>query len=264
MGSCRKGSLGCTRHRGGTQSSRERCVCSLSSGTPAVARQPRDRLRSLQELEDFIAQFGEAGFVLVALGTVVNVAQSQQALEQMHRAFAQLPQGVIWKCSPSLWPKDVPLAANVKIVDWLPQSDLLGKGPLSAGSCRVCLSRSGYLSFRVRCSPHPYLGTPPSPERKACVSERPGTRKAWHSGLASFICTQPSYLRHQPPSRGRLGRGRGWGSAHRCFGTHLCPQEGSRCRTVASSRLLFTHRHGASSSSPQVALPCDNIPHGPV
>ncbi|XP_054570300.1 UDP-glucuronosyltransferase 3A2-like [Eptesicus fuscus] len=78
-----------------------------------------------QELEDFIAQFGEAGFVLVALGTVVNVTQSQQALEQMHRAFAQLPQGVIWKCSPSLWPKDLPLAANVKLVDWLPQSDLL-------------------------------------------------------------------------------------------------------------------------------------------
>ncbi|XP_070267518.1 UDP-glucuronosyltransferase 3A2-like isoform X2 [Myotis yumanensis] len=78
-----------------------------------------------QELEDFIAQFGEAGFVLVALGSIVNVAQSQQALEQMHRAFAQLPQGVIWKCSPSHWPKHVQLAANVKIMDWLPQSDLL-------------------------------------------------------------------------------------------------------------------------------------------
>ncbi|XP_023610770.1 UDP-glucuronosyltransferase 3A2 isoform X2 [Myotis lucifugus] len=78
-----------------------------------------------QELEDFIAQFGEAGFVLVALGSIVNVAQSQQVLEQMHRAFAQLPQGVIWKCSPSHWPKHVQLAANVKIMDWLPQSDLL-------------------------------------------------------------------------------------------------------------------------------------------
>lgn len=78
-----------------------------------------------QELEDFIARFGEAGFVLVALGSIVDVAQSQQALEQMHGAFAQLPQGVIWKCSPSRWPRDLPLAANVKLVDWLPQSDLL-------------------------------------------------------------------------------------------------------------------------------------------
>lgn len=95
-----------------------------------MARRPRDRLRSLQDLEDFIAQFGEAGFVLVALGTIVDVAGSRQALEQMHRAFAQLPQGVIWKCSPSLWPEDIPLAANVKLMDWLPQSDLLGKGPL--------------------------------------------------------------------------------------------------------------------------------------
>ncbi|XP_036266711.1 UDP-glucuronosyltransferase 3A2 isoform X1 [Pipistrellus kuhlii] len=78
-----------------------------------------------QDLEDFIAQFGEAGFVLVALGTIVDVAGSRQALEQMHRAFAQLPQGVIWKCSPSLWPEDIPLAANVKLMHWLPQSDLL-------------------------------------------------------------------------------------------------------------------------------------------
>lgn len=130
----------------------------MSSVTLAVAREPRWRLCSLQELEDFIAQFGEAGFVLVALGSMVDVAQSQQALEQMHRAFAQLPQGVIWKCSPSHWPKDVQLAANVKIMDWLPQSDLLGKGTLSAGSCHVGLSRSGYLFLRVCCSSHPSLG----------------------------------------------------------------------------------------------------------
>uniref|UniRef100_A0A673TFE8 UDP-glucuronosyltransferase n=1 Tax=Suricata suricatta TaxID=37032 RepID=A0A673TFE8_SURSU len=40
-------------------------------------------------------------------------------------AFAQLSQGVIWMCKASKWPKDVKLAANVKIVDWLPQNDLL-------------------------------------------------------------------------------------------------------------------------------------------
>lgn len=163
--------------------------------------------------------------MLVALGSIVNVAQSQQALEQMHRAFAQLPQGVIWKCSPSHWPKHIQLAANVKIMDWLPQSDLLGKGTLSAGSCHVCLSRSGYLFFRVCCSPHPSLGTPPSRERKECVSERPSSRKAWHSGLASFICAQPRCL--QPLATFQRGDLQWAGdrdqptparSAHKCFG----------------------------------------------
>ncbi|XP_035876105.1 UDP-glucuronosyltransferase 3A1-like [Phyllostomus discolor] len=76
------------------------------------------------EFEKFIASFGDAGFVLVALGSLVSSLQPQ-VLKEMNRAFGQLPQGVIWKCSPALWPKDVTLAANVKIVDWLPQNDLL-------------------------------------------------------------------------------------------------------------------------------------------
>lgn len=81
----------------------------------------------LQEFETFIAKFGESGFVLVALGSMLNIAQFQKILKEMNSAFAHLPQGVIWKCNPSHWPKDVKLAANVKIVDWLPQNDLLGK-----------------------------------------------------------------------------------------------------------------------------------------
>ncbi|XP_016079995.1 PREDICTED: UDP-glucuronosyltransferase 3A2-like [Miniopterus natalensis] len=78
-----------------------------------------------QEFENFIAQFGDKGFIIVALGSLVNIVQYPEVLKEMNSAFAQLPQGVIWKCSPSLWPKDIKLAANVKIVDWLPQSDLL-------------------------------------------------------------------------------------------------------------------------------------------
>lgn len=56
---------------------------------------------------------------------MLNIAQFQKILKEMNSAFAHLPQGVIWKCNPSHWPKDVKLAANVKIVDWLPQNDLL-------------------------------------------------------------------------------------------------------------------------------------------
>ncbi|XP_019488517.1 PREDICTED: UDP-glucuronosyltransferase 3A1-like [Hipposideros armiger] len=78
-----------------------------------------------QEFETFIAKFEESGFVLVALGSVFNIAQFQKSLKEMNSAFARLPQGVIWKCNPAQWPQDVKLAANVKIVTWLPQNDLL-------------------------------------------------------------------------------------------------------------------------------------------
>ncbi|XP_047722903.1 UDP-glucuronosyltransferase 3A1-like isoform X4 [Prionailurus viverrinus] len=78
-----------------------------------------------QEFENFIAKFGDSGFVLVALGSMVSTFQSQELLREMNSAFAHLSQGVIWKYKPSHWPKDVKLAANVKIVGWLPQNDLL-------------------------------------------------------------------------------------------------------------------------------------------
>lgn len=84
-------------------------------------------LTSLQEFENFIAKFGDSGFVLVGLGSMVSTFQTQDLLREMNSAFAHLSQGVIWKYKPSHWPKDINLAANVKLVDWLPQNDLLGK-----------------------------------------------------------------------------------------------------------------------------------------
>lgn len=61
----------------------------------------------------------------MALGSVVSKYQTKEVIKEMNSAFAHLPQGVLWTCKSSLWPKDVRLAPNVKIMDWLPQTDLL-------------------------------------------------------------------------------------------------------------------------------------------
>ncbi|XP_004623494.1 UDP-glucuronosyltransferase 3A1 [Octodon degus] len=78
-----------------------------------------------QDLENFINKFNDTGFILVALGSFISRFQTQTVLKEMNKAFANLSQGVIWKCDHSLWPKDIKLAQNVKMVNWLPQNDLL-------------------------------------------------------------------------------------------------------------------------------------------
>ncbi|XP_075864086.1 UDP-glucuronosyltransferase 3A2-like isoform X2 [Microcebus murinus] len=55
-----------------------------------------------QDLENFIARFGDSGFVLVAMGSVVNMNTLQEVLKEMNSAFAHLRQGVIWKSHPSI------------------------------------------------------------------------------------------------------------------------------------------------------------------
>ncbi|XP_067401768.1 UDP-glucuronosyltransferase 3A2-like isoform X2 [Emydura macquarii macquarii] len=79
-----------------------------------------------QELEDFIAKSGEDGFIIVTFGSMLSSIPLLEVLQEMNTAFAHLPQGVIWRCQHSKWQKELKLASNVKIADWLPQNDLLG------------------------------------------------------------------------------------------------------------------------------------------
>ncbi|XP_042307313.1 LOW QUALITY PROTEIN: UDP-glucuronosyltransferase 3A1-like [Sceloporus undulatus] len=79
-----------------------------------------------QEFEDFIESTGEAGFIIVTLGSMLSSIPFPQLLKEINKSFAQLPQGVIWRYQVSHWPKEINLAPNVKIAEWLPQNDLLG------------------------------------------------------------------------------------------------------------------------------------------
>ncbi|NP_001005027.3 UDP glycosyltransferase 3 family, polypeptide A2 precursor [Xenopus tropicalis] len=79
-----------------------------------------------QELEDFISQSGEHGFIIVAFGSMVSSSPFTEFVKEMNDGFAKIPQKVIWRYRISEWPKEVQLAPNVKIMDWISQNDLLG------------------------------------------------------------------------------------------------------------------------------------------
>ncbi|XP_053313934.1 UDP-glucuronosyltransferase 3A1-like [Spea bombifrons] len=79
-----------------------------------------------QELEDFISQSGESGFIVVSLGSMVASCPQKELLKEMNGAFAKVPQKVIWRYHRSQWPTDVELPPNVKLMDWISQNDLLG------------------------------------------------------------------------------------------------------------------------------------------
>ncbi|KAF5912135.1 hypothetical protein HPG69_003410, partial [Diceros bicornis minor] len=59
-----------------------------------------DTNECMYQFENFIAKYGDSGFVLVALSSKVSRSSSQEVLKEMNSAFAHLPQGVIWKSHP--------------------------------------------------------------------------------------------------------------------------------------------------------------------
>ncbi|XP_072049034.1 UDP-glucuronosyltransferase 2A1-like [Amphiura filiformis] len=74
-----------------------------------------------QELEAFV-QGSEEGIIIFSLGGYVSIVKQDMA-DMFARAFARLPQRVIWKQrgkNPRVTPP------NVKMMEWIPQNDLLG------------------------------------------------------------------------------------------------------------------------------------------
>lgn len=65
------------------------------------------------------------GLIVFTLGSNTIVSSMPRHIVQtFFRVFARLPQRIVWK-----WEKEseFQVPSNVKLVDWLPQQDLLGK-----------------------------------------------------------------------------------------------------------------------------------------
>ncbi|KAG8595506.1 hypothetical protein GDO81_001543 [Engystomops pustulosus] len=78
------------------------------------------------DLEDFISASGDLGFIVVTLGSMLSSLPDLEFLKEMNDGFSKIPQKVIWRYEKKRWPKDVSVAHNVRLVDWLSQNDLLG------------------------------------------------------------------------------------------------------------------------------------------
>lgn len=81
-----------------------------------------------QDLQSWVAADPENGFVLVSFGAGVKYL-SEDIANKLAGALARLPQRVLWRFSGS---KPNLLGNNTKLLEWLPQNDLLGHPNIKA------------------------------------------------------------------------------------------------------------------------------------
>ncbi|KAF4532304.1 UDP-glycosyltransferase-04 [Ephemera danica] len=107
-----------------------------------------------KDLEHFIAEAGEHGFVLFSMGSTLPGHKMPERLRRAFMdAFATLPQHVLWKLEKA---PEEPLPNNVRALPWLPQQDLLGDGRL-----RAFITQAGMMSVQeAACHGAPVLAAP--------------------------------------------------------------------------------------------------------
>lgn len=91
-----------------------------------------------QEFDDWVKDTDKTGFVVVSFGAGVKYL-SDDIAHKLAGALARLPQKVIWRFS-GVPPSN--LGNNTKLVDWMPQNDLLGHK-----NTRAFLSHGGLNSI---------------------------------------------------------------------------------------------------------------------
>lgn len=105
-----------------------------------------------QDLQSWADGAGEHGFVLVSFGAGVKYL-SEDIAHKLAGALARLPQKVIWRFSGAR-PRN--LGNNTKLLEWLPQNDLLGHP-----HARAFLSHGGLNSiFETMYHGVPVVGIP--------------------------------------------------------------------------------------------------------
>jgi len=94
------------------------------------------------DLLSFVEGSGDAGFVLFTLGSMKSSEHMpKKYLNALMKAFARLPQRVVWKWDSDTKPDDLP--ANVLMATWLPQQDLLGHE-----KARLFITHGGLLGMQ--------------------------------------------------------------------------------------------------------------------
>ncbi|MGH0162709.1 UNVERIFIED_CONTAM: hypothetical protein FKN15_048226 [Acipenser sinensis] len=73
------------------------------------------------ELEEFVNSSGEHGFVVFTLGSMISEMPLEK-VNQFAEALGKIPQKVIWRFTG---PTPENLSANIKLMKWMPQNDLL-------------------------------------------------------------------------------------------------------------------------------------------
>ena len=103
----------------------------------------------MKDLEEFVSGSGYEGFIIVSFGSILRGSNmSPEMRRSFISTFRRLKQRVVWK-----WEDDKKmtsstdgdaadvLPANVKLVPWLPQQDLLGHS-----KCRLFVTHGGLFS----------------------------------------------------------------------------------------------------------------------
>ena len=75
-----------------------------------------------QEWKEYLQSAGDDGVVIFSMGSYA-AGIDENIASMFAGAFAQIPQKVIWKLNGK---PSTSLPSNVKVVDWIPQNDLLG------------------------------------------------------------------------------------------------------------------------------------------